>query len=211
VAGRIRGIHEQQLRSIWYCSSIVNGVLCFMNRELIASKRPARLVLAHWAVSAIALAAVIVVQVDWDSFAGPFAANNRPAFAGAVNIAATAWLLATAWLHASAARARRPLYVGAGRLRLHAATDLAIGALAVVVLFQGHESPVARAGLWAIPPALLAISIPSAIVLGQAARTSQPPASESSRVRFDWLRIVISAALLVLLGWIAMATVWRGP
>jgi hypothetical protein len=182
-----------------------------MNRELISPKRPARFVLAHWAVSAFALAAVIAVQVDWDSLAGPFAANNRPVFAGAVVIAATAWLLATAWLHVSAARSRRPLYVAAGRLRLHAITDLAIGALAVVVLFQGHESPVARVGLWAIPPALLAISIPSAIVLGQAARASQPPASASARTQLDWLRIVISAALLGLLGWIATATVWRGP
>src|SRR5262245_32413858 len=140
VAGRVRGIHEQQLRSIWYCSSTVNGVLCFMKRELISAKRPARLVLAHWAVSAIALMAVIVVQVDWDSLAGPFAANNPPVFAGAVIIAATAWLLATAWLHASVAGSQRPLYLAAGRLRLHAITDLAIGGLAAIVLFQGHES-----------------------------------------------------------------------
>jgi hypothetical protein len=182
-----------------------------MNRELICPKRPARLVLAHWAVSAIALATVIVVQVDWDSLAGPLAANSPPAFGGAVIIAATAWLLATAWLHVSAARSRRPFHVAAGRLRLHASTDLAIGALAVVVLFQGHESPLALAGLWAIPPALLAISIPSAVVLGLASRASKPPASTSSRVELDWLRIAISVALLGLLGWIATAMVWRGP
>ena len=182
-----------------------------MKRELTSSKRPARLDLAHWAVSAIALAAVIVVQVDWDSLAGPIAANNPKAFAGAVIITATAWLLATAWLHASAAGSRRPFYVAAGRLRLHAVTDLAIGALAVVVLYQGRDSPVAQAGLWAISPVLLAISIPSAIVLGQASRASQPPVSAVSRAELDWLRIVVSVLLLGLLGWIATATVWRGP
>jgi hypothetical protein len=181
-----------------------------MNRELTSRKRPARIVLAHWAVSAIALAAVIVVQVDWDSLAGQFASSKLPLLCGAVIIAVTAWLLATAWLHVSFARSRHPL-LGAWRIGLHAVIDLAISALSVVVLFLGHESGVAQAGLWAIPPALLAISIPSAVVLGQAARATEPRGSESLRDRFDWLRIVISAALLGLLGWIAAATAWRVP
>lgn len=201
---------QQKSRSIWYCSSTNDGRLCFMKRDSNSRQHPSELASGHWAVSAVALAAVAVVQIDWDSLVGQTLSRSPKFFFSSVIVATTAWLLATAWLHASLARRGRWL-IGAGRLGLHAVLDLAIAAFTVVVIFQGHESAVASSGLWAVPPALLAVSLPSAVVLGRAAFGNQPPGFPSPRERFDWLRFVISAALLVLLGWSVAATVWRGP
>jgi len=201
---------QQESRRIWYCSSTIDGRLGFMKRDSISRQRPAQLASAHWAVSAVALAAVVAVQIDWDSLAGQGPAYSPKSLFSAVILATTAWLLATVWLHASLAHSARWL-ISAGRLRLHAVLDLAIAALAVVVIFQGHQSAVASVGLWTIPPALLAVSLPSSVVLGRAAFGNQPGKLPATRERFDWLRIVIGAALLVLLGWIVAATAWSGP
>ncbi len=182
-----------------------------MKRELTSPERPAPLSLAHWAVSAVALAGVIAVQIDWDSLGGQLVFDSRPVFVSAVMIVATGWLLATAWLHVLIARRERPLRISAARLWLHATSDLAVGALAVVVLLQGNPPAAAFARLWAIPPALLAVSVPSAAVLVQAAWINRSLGANASREHLDWIRIVIAAALLIVLAWIAATTVWRAP
>jgi hypothetical protein len=180
-----------------------------MKRVPASPERAAPPALAHWAVSAIALAGVIAVQIDWDSL-GDQAASGRPAFSSVILIMATAWLLATAWLHALLAR-QDSQRIGAGRLAVHALADLAVGAMAIFVVLQGHQSAAASGRLWAMSPALLAVSFPSAVVLMQAPWRNRSLGSDAPPERFDWIRLVIAAALLVVLAWIAAATAWRGP
>ncbi len=182
-----------------------------MKRAQGSSEHRSPPVLAQWAVSAIALAGVIVVQIDWDSLGGQAAAGGRTAFASVVLIVATAWLLATAWLHALLARDEDLLRFSAGRLTVHSLADLAIGGLAFVVVLQGHQSAAASDRLWAISPALLAVSAPSAAVLMQTAWVIRAMEPASRRERFDLIRLIIAAALAVALAWLAGATVWRGP
>jgi len=168
-------------------------------------------VVAHWAVCAIALAAIVVVQVDWDAVGSGFSADAAPAYQGAVKLGVTAWLLATAWLHAALARQRGQLSIASGRLRWHAAIDLCIAATAVVILWRGHESAIARGGLWSVPPALLAVASTSAAGLALEAREKRPTFSWSRHTTGEWLRIGISLGLLAVLVWPALATAGSAP
>jgi hypothetical protein len=170
-----------------------------------------QLVSAHWTVCAIALTAVVVVQIDWDAVASGFSPDAAPGYNGVVKLGATAWLLATAWLHAALARQRGQLSISAGRLRWHAVIDLCVAATTIFILWRGHESAIARNGLWSAPPALLAVASTSAVVLALEARAKRPTFSLSRHTTGEWVRMGISLVLLVVLAWPMLTMAGSAP
>src|SRR5882724_7695658 len=192
--------------SIWYCTFATGAtiILAIDPAMIPGSDRPAlpaRLIPAHYAIAALSLLALIIVQTNWDALFVQSAIETWPIYIAVLILAATAWLLSTAWLHLAIARQRsRPLAPQPGRAALHAVTDLLVAASATAVLLQGHRSPLALAGLWAVPPALLAISAPSAVLLLAVAYRKRPAAhAPQQRRTLDLLRLIVAATLLIAL------------
>jgi hypothetical protein len=89
--------------------------------------------------------------------------------------------------------------------------DFGVAGTALVILRQGHQSPLASAGVWLLPPTLLAVAVPSAILelaSGLTARHAalRPEARLPSRAMylFAMSRAVSLMALLAWLIWLAM-------
>ena len=192
------------MTSIWYCTFATGAtiILALDPAMIPGSDRPAlpaRLIPAHYAIAALSLLALIIVQTNWDALFVQSAIETWPIYIAVLILAATAWLLSTAWLHLAIARQRsRPLAPQPGRAALHAVTDLLVAASATAVLLQGHRSPLALAGLWAVPPALLAIGIPSALLLAAAAfREQHLNHAFARRPALDLARVMIALVLLI--------------
>lgn len=166
----------------------------------LKTKRSAiRLERAHQAVDAIALIAVVVVQGDWDVSTNAAIPKTPSALVPIAILTATAWLLSTMWIHAAISWHRNRLTLAPIRIALQAIGDLLVSGLAAAVLHAGHQSPFAHAGLWTLAPALLAVSLPSAIVLAAAPFFSPSPYASPPRFGLDLLRLAITALLLIVL------------
>jgi hypothetical protein len=112
-----------------------------------------------------------------------------------------------AWFHASMAR-WWPAGLGRqlGSLGRGLACDLIIGCLAATLLANGHTTSLLQAGLWLVPPVLLATSAASALVTTLALRDrrlkfagDRPPANASNPCGPRELPRLILAAVLVLM------------
>ena len=147
---------------------------------------------AHYAIAGLATIGAGILQTSWTSASsaalGPLTIS--------VILCATAWALSTAWLHW---RLRAP--AAPSRMTWQAILDLLVAAMTGVILKQGHLSPVAFAGLWTIPPVLLALALPSALVLLLAARIARSQQAESLTAMR--LRTATGMVLLLALGWLA--------
>jgi hypothetical protein len=110
-------------------------------------------------------------------------------YSAAVLVAATAWLIATAWLHLRLARSRSMEQVASRRLFENALCDLAVAVIAAVLLLKGHTLRLALAGLWIVPPTLLAAAVSSAGLLLYATLSArgQPSAPAPRRFPVTWL------------------------
>src|SRR5262245_61481340 len=124
--------------------------------DLMSPRSPVRAIgrhalAAHAAIVALALIGVAVVQTSWTS-AGYFKSlGTLRLLAPAAILCTTAWLFSTAWLHW-----RLRSSAATDKVARQAVLDLLVSALAGFILNQGHLSLVALAGLWTIPPVLLA-------------------------------------------------------
>jgi hypothetical protein len=166
---------------------------------------------AHLAIAALAVAGAALVQSCWGEALHADVAPGWRSYIAATIAATTAWLGSAAWLHwrltCEASEGRR---TQAKQLILNAVSDLLVAAFAGFILREGHKSPVALAGLWLIPPTLLAVAAPSALVLLASAwgmRTAQSnddelPQSDQSAVT-SRLRTAIVVALFLALGGLA--------
>jgi hypothetical protein len=148
---------------------------------------------AHWAVAGVALVGAAVMQTSWPD-AIP---SSYRLISIAVILCATAWALSTAWLHWRLRLAATPC-----RMAGQAVLDLLVAAMAGFILNQGHLSPLALAGLWTIPPVLLALGVPSGVALLTVAWMARHEQGKRSVV--TRLRTTIAIALILTLAWMAM-------
>ena len=171
---------------------------------------PPRCFPAHWVVAILALVGAVAVQANWAGVLhGPAASALWP-YSAAALLAATAWLLSTAWLHWRLAEWRPPEWRGRlRRLGALAVSESIVAAFAGVLLWQGHGSRVLLAGLWTVPPVLLAASVISlAAIVASAGSTwrevrDQQPEESDVRPPSDRWRTAIVLALLIALGLLA--------
>jgi len=147
---------------------------------------------AHYAMTGLAAIGAAVVQTGWASAVFATTTGAARPLVIAIVLCTTLWTISTAWLH------WRLRFPAASRgLAWQALQDLCLAAVATAILIQGHESPISRAGLWAIPPVLLALAVPSALVLLDAARIAPQGQAENSAItRF---RSAMAIALLACL------------
>jgi hypothetical protein len=161
----------------------------------------------HWAAAGLALLGALVLQSAWPVVYSGDQQKSAWLLAPCV-IAATGYLLATAWFHATATRRDRnnpglPL----GRLSRGLACDLILGCASGAALASGHTAALFRAGLWIVPPTLLAVCAASALaeVLALRDRRSQlashqPLAtSQLLRNRNELLRLSLAMTLTLFL------------
>lgn len=159
---------------------------------------------AHWVAAVIALAGAAAIQVLWPAAIRPEAGQRW----WILLIAATAYLLATARFHFRKAQWRpNELVPRLWSLGRWLGCDLLICLLAGMLIWEGHQTSVFQAGLWLIPPILLAVSAASALA-GLTAlhdgskrfRKDIPPAdAPRTGYRRDILRFVSFAVLTLLL------------
>lgn len=125
----------------------------------------------HYAAAAIAVAGAVAVQLGWLEI------WNRPAVDSwwpldlALLLAATMYLLALAQLHFRSSTWRpNELVPRLWLLGQALGWNLIIAVHIGFVLAHGSAANVARAGLWIVPPAMLAAVVASALALGLALR-----------------------------------------
>ena len=148
---------------------------------------------AHWAIAGVAVIGAAIMQTSWPDVITP---NYKLASIAAI-LCATAWALSTVWLHWRLRLVETP-----GQIAEQAILDLIVAAMAGILLSQGHLSPLALAGLWMIPPVLLALGAPSGVALLTVAwMTRHEPGKRSVATR---LRTAIAIALILTLAWLAM-------
>jgi len=168
---------------------------------------PLRTVARHGAAAVVAVVGAITLQVAWPAvFSGD--KQKSPWLLAAMLNAATGYLLATAWFHATTAHGRpNDLGPRLGRLGRGLACDLILGCASGAALASGHTATLFRAGLWIVPPTLLAVCAASALVEVLALRdqrsplaSSRPPASARLPLdRSELLRLIFAVLLAVLL------------
>jgi len=123
-------------------------------------------------------------------------------------VASTAYLLATARFHFKKAQWRPndlvPRLWSLGRWLV---CDALIGLFAGILILEGHDTLVFQAGMWLIPPVLIAVSAASVLTSFLALRDGMdrfwqdiPPAdAPSTQYRRDYLRFVCFVLLAALL------------
>ena len=162
---------------------------------------------AHWIVVLLALAAAAAVQADWGAVIRGVPAPDWRPYSAAALAATTVWLLSTAWLHWRLCDWRPDeLRSRLRRLLALAVSELLVACFAGLILWQGHRSRVLLAGLWLVPPALLAVAATSLAVLiaagGSAWRelgTLAPDSTDAPGSSDRW-RTAVVLALFVSLG-----------
>ena len=120
---------------------------------------------AHYGAAILALAGALALQSAW-----PVLFTRKPVeswwpYDACVLTAATAYLLATAWMH-TGGTFWLPSELR-GRLRelgRGLVSDLVVVAFAVLLYIRAPETSVLRAGMWIVPPVLLAASAASVLV-----------------------------------------------
>jgi hypothetical protein len=163
----------------------------------------------HWAIAGIAAVEALLLQSAWEPLSSPAAALQwRPAAVVAI-VLSTAWLISVTWCHVCLAQTS-----GLARrwpTLLQSLGDLGVAIAALAILRQGHQSPLASAGAWLLPPALLAVAVPSAalaLASGLGVRRLALPSQQRSPSRATSLFVMLRAGslvgLLALLVWLAM-------
>ena len=154
--------------------------------------------------AAIALIGAIVMQWMWP--AAVYREDGQRWWV--VLLSATAYLVATARFHYRKARWRPnelvPRLWSLGRWLV---CDVMIGLLAGIAIAKGHDAHVIKAGLWLLPPTLLAVSAASALAAlialrdgaGRFFRDIPPANAPITNYRRDVLRFVCFVWLTLLL------------
>jgi hypothetical protein len=191
--------------------SSFHGALCAvitLSRNVTQSidqfGQPRRANAAHWMAAAVALVGAVAIQWMW-----PAAVHrDDDQHWWVLLLSATAYLLATFRFHYHKTQWRPhelvPRMWSLGRWLL---CDLIIGLLAGIALAKGHDALVIRAGLWLLPPTLLAVSGASALAAVVALREGMnwlrtdilPAEAPITNYRRDVLRFVCFVWLAVLL------------
>jgi hypothetical protein len=166
--------------------------------------QPLRMFPAHWIAAAVAMIGAVAIQWMWP--AAIFRDDGKRWWP--LTLAVTAYLLATARFHLSMARWRPnelvPRLWSLGRWLV---CDFVIGILAGILVVEGHHTPIFQAGLWLIPPVLVAVSAASALTAVLALRdglnrfyADVPPADAPiAGYRRDVPRMVCFTLLAILL------------
>jgi hypothetical protein len=163
----------------------------------------------HWAVAGIAAVQALILQSSREQLSAPAAAPQWRLAAAVAIALSTAWLVSVVWCHVRLAQMssltrRWPTL-------LQALGDFGVAIVTLVILRQGHESPLASAGVWLLLPALLAVAVPSAVLefaRSLVARHHEALPEPGSPGRATYLFVMLRAAsliaLLASLAWLAM-------
>ncbi len=159
----------------------------------------------HNAAAAIALAGAVAVQLGWLEIWNRPEVDRWWPLDVALLLAATVYLLALAELHIRAATWRSTDLISRlwllGRVL---AANLIIAIFLGIILYRGAAAHVALAGLWVVPPALLATVTASALTIvlavgkGWRSYFTDPVPSQSPHKLRSGLFHGISAVCLVL-------------
>jgi NaMN:DMB phosphoribosyltransferase len=159
-----------------------------------------RFVIAHGTIAALALIAASGLQASWLETSSSRGDYTHWLYRAMTIISATAWLVSTAWLHFKSMQG-----ITSSVALLQAGGDLVLAAVAGLLLAAQNRSALALAGLWVVPPILIAISGTSAAALAMVAiaASNQQPEGKAS---FSRWRIAIALAVVVSLGMLAIAS-----
>jgi hypothetical protein len=173
---------------------------------------------AHISLMLLAALSAVAVQTAWPSALKAAGTIGWWPYVVAVLVATTAWLFSAGWLHWRLAhwQADDPLQ-RLMRLLMNAVSDFLVWAIAAMTLFKGPESRMLLAGLWIVPPTLMAVAAASIVVLSLAmiriwpeVRQGRAAGKAPPKARDRW-RTVIVLALFVSLGMLSAQPLPRRP
>jgi hypothetical protein len=177
-----------------------------MSRDPDQPTLPHRSFPAHYGAALLAAGGALALQSAW-----PVILSRKPIeswwpYDALVVLCATGYLLASAWIQSRSARWRtNELVPRLWQLGEGASVEVLVGLFAAMIQIAGPEMHILRAGLWIVPPVLIAFSASSVIVTawalvdGMRRFTTDAPPEEApyGKPRHDVVRAILGILLLV--------------